>query len=265
MTAEYTAEQVREYSRKFFVERWRPGDNLIVAAMLTAYAALLERQASAVPEWVEFVEPANKRADPQFVRVSKETAIQCAREAAEQAGHFDLTNEQLLENFMAVNWATLVAAPQPTKDAQPVDVTYPALLTGTTPDGRNYSVRGTVESVTALSDYLAKLEESTKQPVNVSTEWHAPGLGEVHSDDNTLMIFCTHASDDSEAGEIVDDDLAKWVCAAMNVDVAAIRAAAWSVASNLGEHMEGYHHDSELVAYVNEQLDVLTRAIGGVK
>ena len=107
--------------------------------------------------------------------------------------------------------------------------------------------------------------QASAQPVDVSTEWHAPGLGEVHSDDNTLMIFCTHASDDSEAGEIVDDDLAKWVCAAMNVDVAAIRAAAWSVASNLGEHMEGYHHDSELVAYVNEQLDVLTRAIGGVK
>jgi hypothetical protein len=40
-------------------------------------------------------------------------------------------------------------------------------------------------------------------------EWHAPGLGEVHSPDHKDMIYC-------ERDDIVCDELAKQVCAALN-------------------------------------------------
>lgn len=81
---------------------------------LTAVTDYWPRDVSMLPagELLEFVEPANHRGDPQYVRVAKSTAIQCAREAAEQAGHPDESDEQLLANFMAVHWAYWV----PTED-----------------------------------------------------------------------------------------------------------------------------------------------------
>lgn len=44
-------------------------------------------------------------------------------------------------------------------------------------------------------------------------EWHAPGLGEVHNKDHSKMIFCAK---DFNGEEIIDDELAKRICAALN-------------------------------------------------
>ncbi len=54
-------------------------------------------------------------------------------------------------------------------------------------------------------------------------KWHAPGMGEVHYHDHSLMIDCQREIDDPSQDYIADDELAKRVCAALN---ATERAAA---------------------------------------
>ena len=44
-------------------------------------------------------------------------------------------------------------------------------------------------------------------------KWHNPGLGEVHNEDHSQMIYC------ETADGIVDDGLAKWVCDLLNSKV----------------------------------------------
>lgn len=56
--------------------------------------------------YIKYVDVANAKGDPQFVYVTKDTAIQCARELAEASGHSDLTDEELFNDFKVVNWAT---------------------------------------------------------------------------------------------------------------------------------------------------------------
>lgn len=49
-----------------------------------------------------------------------------------------------------------------------------------------------------------------KNSVVVGEEWHSPGLGEVHNQDHTKMIFC-------ETGDgVIDEGLAIKVCEALN-------------------------------------------------
>jgi hypothetical protein len=43
--------------------------------------------------------------------------------------------------------------------------------------------------------------------------WHAPGLGEVHNRDHSLIIYCSRQDGDFE---IADDALAERVCAALS-------------------------------------------------
>ena len=40
-------------------------------------------------------------------------------------------------------------------------------------------------------------------------EWHAPGLGEVHNEDHTKIIYC-------ETAGVVDDELAHKICDLLN-------------------------------------------------
>jgi hypothetical protein len=56
------------------------------------------------------------------------------------------------------------------------------------------------------------LRERLEAPTN---SWHAPGLGEVHNDDHSQMIYCTDGDD------IVDDKLANRVRDALNAAAAA--------------------------------------------
>ena len=64
--------------------------------------------------------------------------------------------------------------------------------------------------MTTYADAIA----GTSSPV----AWYAPGIGEVHEDTHCKMIYCYKAyeGDETEPDEIVDDELAKQVCAAMN-------------------------------------------------
>ena len=50
-------------------------------------------------------------------------------------------------------------------------------------------------------------------------DWHAPGLGEVHSSDHKAMIYCEAEGADGEM--IVSDELARQVCAALSAQPAA--------------------------------------------
>lgn len=42
-------------------------------------------------------------------------------------------------------------------------------------------------------------------------KWHNPGLGEVHNEDHSQMIYC------EDADGVVDDDLAERVCNLLNM------------------------------------------------
>lgn len=50
----------------------------------------------------------------------------------------------------------------------------------------------------------------------MSTKWHTPGLGEVHSEDHKEMIYCESGTEDQELPHAVDDKLARRVADALN-------------------------------------------------
>ena len=55
-------------------------------------------------DWIEWVEPFID-SDPVYMRVLPETAIKSARHAAIFRGHYYATDEDALEDFIAVHWA----------------------------------------------------------------------------------------------------------------------------------------------------------------
>lgn len=56
-------------------------------------------------QWVEWIEPFGPSNEPVFMRVPRSTAIASARAAAHQALRYDLTDDQLFNDFMVVHWA----------------------------------------------------------------------------------------------------------------------------------------------------------------
>jgi len=63
----------------------------------------------AIERWLSFVQPANKRCDPEYVFMSEFTAIQCWREA-----HPDIlaSDGLALDEFMMVHWAQWCNRPE---------------------------------------------------------------------------------------------------------------------------------------------------------
>ena len=47
-------------------------------------------------------------------------------------------------------------------------------------------------------------------------KWHAPGMGEVHSEDHRFIIDCQRDDDDDSPEYLADDELAQRVCDALN-------------------------------------------------
>jgi hypothetical protein len=67
------------------------------------------------------------------------------------------------------------------------------------------------EAGNALRDMLA----AAPQPEQPAQKFHAPGLGEVHDADHKHDIWCG-TYEDGEGNALADDQLAKWVCFALN-------------------------------------------------
>jgi hypothetical protein len=63
----------------------------------------------------------------------------------------------------------------------------------------------------------------------MTNKWHAPGMGEVHYHDHSLMFECMRDSDDPLHDYIADDDLAKIVCDALNSVERMKKALQWIV------------------------------------
>jgi hypothetical protein len=84
------------------------------------------------------------------------------------------------------------------------------------------ALRATLEAEpTMTTDTPAAAATTAERP---DEGWHAPGIGEVHNADHSQMIYCCKRSDDPErdgADEIIDDALARRVCAALSAPVAA--------------------------------------------
>lgn len=62
--------------------------------------------------WIAFLQPSNKRCDPEWVVMSEETAIQCAKEAHPDS---PLSDEQHFEEFCVIHWAYGIDQPEWTK------------------------------------------------------------------------------------------------------------------------------------------------------
>ena len=54
-------------------------------------------------EWIEWIEPFGPNNEPVYMRVTPETAIAVMKKA-----HPELTDEQALDEFIVVNWASRV-------------------------------------------------------------------------------------------------------------------------------------------------------------
>lgn len=60
-------------------------------------------------------------------------------------------------------------------------------------------------------------ESNAQKYHNMNLAWHAPGMGEIHSQDETLELQCLRSIDgDVEQDSIADDELAKYVCDILN-------------------------------------------------
>ncbi len=72
------------------------------------------------------------------------------------------------------------------------------------------------ESEKSFGGDIEYIRAGLAQPVVLKNQpWHAPGMGEVHSQDHFCDIQC-YATDDIDADPISSDDLATKVCAALN-------------------------------------------------
>ena len=58
--------------------------------------------------WIEWVEPFDKKANPVYMRVSKETAIAAQKEIAKKLNKPYSSDEEALEDFMVVHWAKII-------------------------------------------------------------------------------------------------------------------------------------------------------------
>ena len=101
-----------------------------------------------------------------------------------------------------------------------IDISYTAFNLAKQPNPENGGAsdwfNDTKPTVAKMIAQLRKdLIKDCKAPPTPSAEqqtpgWHAPGLGEVHSNDHNRMIYCTDGED------VVDDALAQTVCSALN-------------------------------------------------
>lgn len=65
---------------------------------------------------------------------------------------------------------------------------------------------------------LATTAATPPPDVGTSKGWHAPGLGEVHSADHKLMVYCEQ-EEGTDGDMIVSDALAKRICLALSQPV----------------------------------------------
>jgi hypothetical protein len=56
--------------------------------------------------WIEWVEPFGPNNEPVYMRVSESTAIAAIKAVAAKRGHVYADDNDALEDFIAVNWAT---------------------------------------------------------------------------------------------------------------------------------------------------------------
>lgn len=57
-------------------------------------------------EWVDWVEPFGPNDEPVFMRVDRKTAIAMQKKVTEDSGHTYASDEQALEDFKTVHWAS---------------------------------------------------------------------------------------------------------------------------------------------------------------
>lgn len=63
--------------------------------------------------WLTFVEPFTKeKALPVYCFIDEETAIEAQKEAAAQSGHIYESNEDALDDFRVVHWASWCKEPK---------------------------------------------------------------------------------------------------------------------------------------------------------